>query len=167
METPAFSVTPAQIAVMWVGSMATMVVALALLRRRKGLPVFKPVLPVVTVEQTWCSGKSSDTPFGLFGWARNCLWVVLTPDALRIAAHFPFNLFLPRFLFDLDVEIPVGAITAVTEERGGLPGDYLRVSYEKGDGVAHHFDLQVRDPKRLAAALQAKLRVKPAGARRR
>lgn len=53
---------------------------------------------------------------GSLARANNCLWFALTRDTLHVGAHFPFNMFMPRFIADLDLTIPVVAISSVSEK---------------------------------------------------
>ena len=46
---------------------------------------------------------------GSLARANNCLWFALTRDTLHVGAHFPFNMFMPRFIAGLDLTIPAGA----------------------------------------------------------
>jgi hypothetical protein len=61
------------------------------------------------------------------------VWFALTRDTLHVGAHFPFNLFMPRFFTGLDLAISVAAISYVSKKTAALGGDYVRVEYEVRD----------------------------------
>jgi hypothetical protein len=57
----------------------------------------------------------------------------VTDDSLRVGAHFPFNLFLPRFLLGLDLSIPLKSVTSVEKARSFWAGECVTVSYSVAD----------------------------------
>ena len=107
---------------------------------------------------------------GSLARANNCLWFALTRDTLHVGAHFPFNMFMPRFIAGLDLTIPVATISSVSEKSATFGGDYVRVEYEVKDatrGVVrtervdlwprrgdHFFDI-LRDKARVARERRA------------
>src|SRR3954462_10588090 len=70
----------------------------AVSRVRQGKPVFRPRLAAVRFAEGWRSGRSHRSLLTRLGGARNCLWVAVTADELRIGPHFQFSLaFLVEF----------------------------------------------------------------------
>jgi len=111
-----FPISPRQFVWLWLGVAAATFVGAALFRRAERLPFFRPRFADVEVQQAWRSGRSSvGLMRGLVG-ANNTLWFALTKDALHVGAHFPFNMFLPRFIAGLDLTIPVSTILSVSEK---------------------------------------------------
>ena len=124
----------------------TLVVAIVL-RRAQRLPFFKPTFDTAIVSQNWRSAASTRGLLKRRGWSRNCTWFVLTDDRLCVGVHFPFNLFMPRFLSGLDVTIPIDAMSRVELCSTFFKGTFVRVTYEATDearGVvsAEQIDLQ-------------------------
>lgn len=110
--------------------MAGTAVGLRLLQR---LPFFKPRVPDVRFDENWCSGASSTGLMGEFGWARNCLWLVVTGDSLRVGVHFPCNLFLPRFVLGFDLSVPLESVTSVEKAGTSWASDRVKISYSVND----------------------------------
>lgn len=143
-----FPISPTQFIWLWLGTMTLMVAAATIWRKAQRLPFFRPQFSDVEVQRTWTTGASSVGLMGSLARANNCLWFVLTKDALHVGAHFPFNLFMPRFIVGLDLSIPVATISSVTEKTA-FSGNYVRVDYEVEDparGVVRieHLDLWSR-----------------------
>ena len=130
-----FPITPRQFAWLWLAVLAVTVGSAAAFRRAQRLPFFRPKFPDAEVQQNWRSGASSLGLMGSLGRVKSCLWFVLTRDTLHVGVHFPFNMFMPRFIFGLDLTIPVGAISSVSvSEKTAFSGDdHVRVEYELTD----------------------------------
>jgi hypothetical protein len=136
----------------------------ALLRKAQRLPFFRPKFPDAEVQQNWRSGASSLGLMGSLARANNCLWFALTGDTLHVGAHFPFNMFMPRFIAGLDLTIPVAAISSVSEKTAILGGDYVRVEYEVTDATrgvvrTEYVDLWPRRGDHFFTILHEKARV--------
>jgi hypothetical protein len=153
---------PAEFLATFFGIVFAMFGATALLRRAQGQTFFQPKVSGVELRENWISGRSSRGFFAAMSNANNCLWFMVTADVFRVGAHFPFNLFFPGFLVRLDLEIPVGAITAVEEKSRFLSGKWVRVSYEYADRDGRPktawVELRPRTGKALYEVLQEKAR---------
>jgi hypothetical protein len=141
-----FPIDPAQFVWLWLAVAVATFGGAALLRGAQGLPFFLPKFPDAEIQQTWRSGAASAGLLGRLARANNCLWFVLTRDTLHVGMHFPFNMFLPPFIARLDLTIPVGTISSVSEDKAILGGDFVRVTYAVPNatgGVARmeHVDL--------------------------
>jgi hypothetical protein len=159
-----FPITPRQFVWLWLAVVGVTFGGAALLRRAQGLPFFRPKFPDAEVQQNWRSGTSSIGLMGSLARAKNCLWFALTRDTLHVGAHFPFNMFMPRFIAGLDLAIPVAAISSVTEKTATLGGDYVRVEYEVTDATrgvvrTEHVDLWPRRGDHFFNILHEKARV--------
>ena len=125
--------TPKQFLLLWTAGAIVMfgtVVGMRWLQRR---PFFKPHFDGVEFDENWCSGASSAGLMGELGWARNCLWIVVARGQLHVGAHFPFNLFLPRFLLGLDLSVPITSVISVETMRSSWTGEHVKVSYSVTD----------------------------------
>jgi hypothetical protein len=130
-----FPITPRQFVWLWLATLVATFVTAFFLRRAQGLPFFRPEFPASAVQQTWISGASSRGLLGRFARSNNCLWFALTNDTLYVGAHFPFNLFMPRFLAQLDLTIPIATISSVTEKSSLFGGGLVRIAYDANDGT--------------------------------
>ena len=162
------AIDPTKFVVLWAVTAVGAFVTGAVMRRARRLPFFKPAFDAPQFNENWCSGASDRGLLGSLGLARNCLWIVVTADELRIGPHFPFNLFYLPFVLDLDVTVSTQTIVSVEETRSLFKGDYLRVTYEAADpgGVVvrtRHLDLQPKRREALARLLQEKLRLRKTG----
>ena len=128
-----FPIEPKYFAWLFLATTAITFGCAVLLRRAQRLPFFRPEFPDVEVQQSWRSGASSVGLVGSLGPANNCLWSALTGDTLHVGPHFPFNMFMPRFIIGLDLTIPIADITAVSEKTASFVGDYVRVEYKVTD----------------------------------
>ena len=134
---------------------AVLVLASVQIRRRRGQPILRPAFPDALYTERWASGRSLRNVVTRFGGASGCLWVTVTPDALHVGLHFPFNLaFLGEF-YRLEHRVDVRDIRAVEASRSLLGRRTVRVRFARPDGVEETIELQVTDPDRLAAALAA------------
>jgi len=133
MET--FPVDDRQSVWLWLAVVAVTFGCAAVLRRAQKLPFFRPKFSDAEVQQTWRSGASSVGLLGGLARAQSCLWFALTRDTLHVGAHFPFNMFMPRFIAGLDLTIPVATISSVSEKTASSGGDYVRVEYEVKDAA--------------------------------
>lgn len=143
------AITPQQFVWLWLAAVVAAFAAAASLRKARRLPLLRPKFPDAEVQQSWRSGASSLGLMRGLGRANNCLWFALTRDTLHVGAHFPFNMFMPRFLTNLDLTIPVASMSSVSEQTARMGGDYVRVAYEVTDktrGVVRteHIDLWPR-----------------------
>ncbi len=114
----------------------------AFARRRRGEPVFRPDIPGTVFLETWASGGRS-----ALAWARNCVWVAVTQDALHIGMHFPFNLAIPRSwsrFFAHDLTIPLSSIVGTEKPDGFMEGSSLEVKFREGNGHPAKVDLELR-----------------------
>jgi hypothetical protein len=162
---PIPAITPGQFALLWIAAMLVSFVAAVSLRKAQGLPVFKPTFSNVEAQQSWRSGASSRGLMGSLAWVNNCLWFVLTRDALHMGAHFPFNLFMPRFMANLDLDIPLSAISLVEERSGRFRGSYLRVTYQVTERASdqprtEYVDLRADRGGRFVRLLKEKVRAR-------
>ena len=110
----------------------------AILKRRRGEFVLRPILANALFDETWVSGGT-----GLLSSARNCLWVTLTDDALFIGLHFPFSVFVPRW-FGLEAKITPGNVIAIENRQTFLQGSLLAIRFRDGDGRPRTIDLKLR-----------------------
>ena len=114
----------------------------AFARRRRGEPVFRPDLPETVFLETWVSGGRS-----LLGWARNCVWVAVTQDAVHIGMHFPFNLVVPRSWsrsFAQDLKIPLSSIVGTENRHGFFEGSTLEVKFRDESGQPRSIGLKLK-----------------------
>jgi hypothetical protein len=159
-----FPITPRQFVWLWLAIMTVTFSAAAIHRRAQRLPFFRPTFPDVEVQQTWRSGASSVGLMGRLARARNCLWFAVTRDALHVGVHFPFNMFMPRFIAALDLTIPVATISSVSDETGPRGGGHVRVEYEVTDarGVVRteSVDLWPQRGDRFVEILSGKVRAR-------
>lgn len=150
--------THEQFVFLWVAWVIVTVGTAMGLRRLQRLPFFKPRFGDVQFDENWCSGASSAGLMGKLGWARNCLWIVVDGDHLHVGPHFPFNLFLLRFFFGLDLSVPLVAVTSV--EGGAFAR--VKISYSVSDdarGVtsARSLTVQCWHPDRLIEILRERM----------
>jgi hypothetical protein len=110
----------------------------AVLGRRRGDSVTLPPLPDARFCETWLSGSA-----GFFAAARNCLWVSVTADALLIGLHFPFSLFIPRWL-GLEARIAPADILALESKRTFLQGTQLTIRFRNAGGRPQSIALNLR-----------------------
>jgi hypothetical protein len=157
-----FPITPRQFLWLWLAVAAVTFGAAALFRRAQGLPFFRPKFPDAEIQQNWRSGASSVGLLGSLAGANNCLWFALTRDTLYVGAHFPFNMFMPRFVAGLDLTIPVASISSVSEKTAMSGGGYVRVDYEVTDArgvvTTEHVDLWPRRRDHFVSILRNKVR---------
>lgn len=154
-------ISPRLLALVWGGGLIFMLIAAVVLRLVQRLPLFKPHFDAASFEESWCSGASSTGILWRLGWARSCLWVVVTDEALRIGVHFPFNLLLPNFLVGLDVSIPRSSLVSVEKSGPEGPAQYVNLSYTVSDeqrrlASSHALRLQVRSTERFVSLLKEK-----------
>jgi hypothetical protein len=134
---------------------ALVIAASIVYRRIKGKPIFRPRIEHPLFLETWRSGRSLRNLVTRFGGARNCLWVAVTEDSLRVGPHFPFNLmFLPE-IYGLECMIPGSAIRSVERRGGLLDADRVRVSFERVVGDVEEFEFSPRDPEAFVRAVAA------------
>ena len=129
--------TPRQFVWVWLGMAGLLFAAAAVVRWASGLPFFRPRFRGAEVEQTWVSAASSlglvAGLFGSSGRANNCMWFTLTSDTLYVGVHFPFNMFMPRFMVGFDLTIPVADVSSVSNTTGRSEDQSVRVAYEITD----------------------------------
>jgi len=164
-----FPIAPAQFIWLWLAFVVVTFGSAAVMRKAQGLPFFRPSFPAAEIQQSWRSGKSSLGLMGSLSGAKNCLWFVLTSDTLHVGAHFPFNMFVPRFLTDFDLKIPVATITSVSEKSAIFGDGYVRIEYEvrdvsRGRVRTEHVDLWARRGDNFVDVLRDKVRVARAAA---
>jgi len=70
-----------------------MIVARIWRRIVRRVPVFQPRYPGLEAVHNWGSARSSQGVLGT-SWLKNIVWSALTPDALHVGVHFPFNFLL-------------------------------------------------------------------------
>jgi hypothetical protein len=112
-------------------------------------------LPNAHYAARWASGRSLRNVVTRIGSASGCLWVAVTPDALHVGLHFPFNLAFLGEIYRLEHHINVGDILAVEAACSRLGRRTVRVRFARPDGDEEAIELQVTGPERLAAALAA------------
>lgn len=89
---------------------------IAALRQRRGTRPAPPIPKDRILYQEWAaSGCSDANVVTQWGFARNCLRLIATADALRVTSWFPFSLFAA--LVDMDHYIPLRRIRSVTPTR--------------------------------------------------
>lgn len=164
-----FAITPGQFVGLWLAVVTVTFGVAAAWRRSQRLPFFQPKFPEFELRENWLSGASSVGPLGRLAWANNCLWFVLTRDALRVGLHFPFNLFIPSFMAKLDLDIPLRAITSVSQEKALMSRDCVRIAYAVASPRTSAVRTQYVDlcPKRadeFTARLREKVRAARGGA---
>ena len=126
-----------------------------LVRRRRGQPILRPAFPDAIYAGRWQSGRSLRNVVTRFGGASGCLWVAVTPDALHVGLHFPFNMaFLGEF-YRLEHRIDARDIRAVETGRSLLGRRTVRVRFARADGVEEAIELHVAAPDGLTKALAA------------
>lgn len=92
------------------GWIAFVILASVLYRRGKGKPLLRPQFKQPLFLETWRSGHSLRSLITRLGGARNCLWVAVDEETLRVAPHFPFNLmFLPE-IYGLEYNVSGEAV---------------------------------------------------------
>ena len=150
---------------MWLGLAIAAITfgAAAIMRKAQRLPFFQPRFPDPERQESWRTVASSIGLMGRFVQANNFGWFVLTRDALHVGAHFPLNMFIPRFLAALDLTIPIAMMKTVSMEswRGQ---SYLCIQYEvvtdEAQGIVStaEVDLWPEAPERLLFTLNEKIR---------
>jgi hypothetical protein len=128
-----FAMSPQKFWLLWIVWVLVMIGTAVALRLVLRLPFFKPRVPDVRFDENWCSGASSTGLMGEFGWAKRCVWLVVTGDSLRVGVHFPFNLFMPPFVLGLDLSVPLGSVSSVERAATSWAGDRVKVSYSVTD----------------------------------
>jgi hypothetical protein len=146
------------------GAWGAVIVARIWIRIARRLPVFQPQFPGLEAIQNWGSARSSE---GILGgsWMKNTVWSALTPDALHVGVHFPFNLLLlilPARV-KLDLRIPVASISSI-ERRSTFFRTYVRINYQlpgaSSSSRQTYLDLMLRGPD-LRDKLEQKVRAAP------
>jgi hypothetical protein len=161
MNEPPF--TPEQFVRAWIVVMVSTIAGAAIYRKAQRLPFFRPRFPDAERQENWRTVASSIGLMGRFVQANNFGWFVLTRDALHVGAHFPLNMFIPRFLSALDLTIPIAAMKAVSME-SARGQSYLCVQYEVVTDEAQRItstaevDLWPTAPERLLFTLNEKIR---------
>jgi hypothetical protein len=142
------------------GWIALVILASVLYRRSKGKPLFRPQFEQPLFLETWRSGHSLRSVITRLGGARNCLWVAVDENSLRVAPHFPFNLmFLPE-IYALEYNVAGGAVRSVERIDGLLARNRVRVSVERQPGAEESFEVSLRDPDAFVRAVEAIRRAK-------
>lgn len=113
-------------------------------RRRRGEPILRPSFLDAVFVETWASGGRS------LVWVRSCVWVVVTPRAIHVGLHFPFNLALPRSWapwFPQDLHIPISNVIGTENRHEFFEGGSLEVRFrdERGRPGAVRLRLQRED----------------------
>ena len=139
------------VAVPWV----VLVLASVLVRRRRGQPILRPAFPDAIYVERWASGRSLRNAVTRLGGASGCLWVAVTPDALHVGLHFPFNMAFLGEIYRLEHRIDARGIRAVEASRSRLGRRTVRVRFACPDGKEEAIELQVADPDLLEVALAA------------
>jgi hypothetical protein len=133
-----------------------LVLAVSLIvRRRRGQPILRPAFPDALYVERWASGHSLRNVVTRLGRASGCLWVAVTPDALHVGLHFPFNLAFLGEIYRLEHRVDVRDVRAVETSRSLLGRRAVRVRFARADGGDETIELQVADPDALTAALAA------------
>jgi hypothetical protein len=142
------------------GWIALVILASALYRRWKGKPLFRPQFEQPLFLETWRSGHSFRSLITRLGGARNCLWVAVDENSLRVAPHFPFNLmFLPE-IYGLEYDVTGDAVRSVERADSLLSRNRVRVSVERHPGAEESFEVSLRDPDAFVRAVEAIRRAK-------
>lgn len=138
-----------------VGWLLLVILASVGYRRIKSKPLFRPRFEYPRFLETWCSGHSCRSVITRLGAARNCLWVAVDENSLRVGPHFPFNLmFLPE-VFGMEYNVPGDAVRSVERIGGLLTPKRLRISVERQPGSEESFEVSLRDPDAFVRAVDA------------
>ena len=125
------------------------IVGTTVARRRRGAHFFMPTFVDRRFLETRRSGRSLRNWLTRVGGARNCLWVVVTADRVRVGAHFPFStMYLPE-IYGLDLDVPATAVRSVEIRRR-----WVRIVADVGDR-SERFELAPADAAGFAAAVAA------------
>jgi hypothetical protein len=127
---------------------------IALLRRRDGLPVFRPERAAAILTETWTSTLR----------VNNGVWVTVTPDALELGLHFPFSVSMPTWIsrrLGSEARVPLERITAIAPRRHVLRGELVHVEYRE-DGRPRELAFRVRQPAAFVEKLRAAARARGA-----
>jgi hypothetical protein len=132
---------------------AGVIVASAVIRRRRGKPLFPRVPADASYAERWASGASQRSWVTRLGAASNCLMVAVTPKMLIVTPRFPFNLmFLPE-IYGLDLFLDRRAIRSV-QPLTGWGFNNVRVVFAGSAGGEGAVDLKLRRPEEFIAAVQ-------------
>ncbi len=138
-----------------VGWLVLVILASVLYRRSKGKPLSRPRFERPRFLETWRSGHSSRSVITRLGGARNCLWVAVDENSLRVAPHFPFNqMFLPD-IYGLEYNVTGDAVRSVERIGGLLTRNRVRISLERQPGTEESFEVRLRDPDAFIRAVDA------------
>ena len=86
------------------GWVAFLTVGCVAYRILKGKPILWQAFPNARYTERWISGQSRKNLLTRLGGARNCLWVAVTENELRVGPLFPFNMiFLPEIITTLNI----------------------------------------------------------------
>jgi hypothetical protein len=125
----------------------------AVVRVRRGKPVFArvPANAIFTEKRT--SGRSLRNLITRFGGANNVLLVTVTPDRLTVRPHFPFTLMFMPEIYGLEVEITPSQLRGV-EERQAFLRKAVVVEYALPGRGDEQIELRLRDRSGFLAAIQ-------------
>lgn len=147
---------PAPFIYLWIAALVWMmgVFTYTVIKRRKyGQPLMRPKFDDALFLETWRSGRSDRNALARLAGASNCLWVAVTRDGLRIAPHFPFNLWPTNFL-GLEHNIPAEAIQWVSPNEG-LLGRIVRIRITNGKGADETLEIHLKQHDKFMAAIAA------------
>ena len=108
------------------------------LKRRHGEIVSRPPVGTARFGETWISGSG-----GGFASARNCMWVAVTDDAVIVGLHFPFSVFVPRWL-GLEARIAPENLLAIENRKTFFGGSQLAIRFRNDEGRVRSIELNLR-----------------------
>lgn len=141
---------PALLGLAWVFALAGVS---ALVRVRRGKPVFAHVPKDAIFTEKWASGRSFRNLITRFGRANNALLVAVTPTKLIVRPHFPFTLlFLPE-IYGLELEVTPSQLRGA-EERQVLWRKSVVVEYALPGRGDEQMELRLKDRAGFLDAIQ-------------
>jgi hypothetical protein len=146
------------------GWVIAVLVASIIFRLTRSKAIFKPGLSHAMFAENWRSGRSLQNFVTRIGGANNCLWVVVTNDALRVAPHFPFNLFFLPEIYGLEYTIALARIRSVEPLPGALRRNRVRIAFTTPDAGEETIELALRDRDAFIRAIGSASELKSAPA---
>ena len=125
------------------GWMALVVVASVFYRRAKGRPIWYPDEARTLFVEKRASGNSHRTWYTKLGGANNVLFVAVTPEALVVRPHFPFNLMFIPEMYGLESRVPLGQLRSVETTRK-MGQDVVDIEFETLSGATERVTLRLR-----------------------
>lgn len=114
-------------------------------RKVNGKPIFQPDVEDTIYEDKWISGYSFNI-FQVIGGARNCLWIKITQEDVKIGPHFPFSLFFLPEIWGCEWQFKKRDLVKIEESAVGVA-----ISY-KCNGKEKEFKVLPSDTKKFIGA---------------